>query len=216
MFEAENLTPEAAVKIFEAFENNEEFVNEINRRIELDEFISGDDSVAQVALDFGIITQEDFVNETFENIFRIGLEIDSGKDFALLGGNVSIENSAVTAPGGKVTLGGLTEAGIITIEEDGGFTFPENVAKADVLIQDNVISESTTLTSESRIDVISSNGGNIEIVAGELILDNANLRFGLEEASIDSIAGDIILDADTISLTNSIIASNLFFLIKEL
>ena len=210
VFEAERLTLEAETRISEAFENNEEFVNEIGRRIELDGFTTGDD-FNQVALDFGIISQEDIVNETFENIDRIGLEIDSGKNFALLGGNVSIENSAIIAPGGKVTLGGLAEVGTIAIEEDGVFTFPENVVKADVLIQDNVVSESTTLSSRAKIDVVSNNGGNIAIIAGELILDNANLKFGLnEEASIDSIAGDIILDADTISLTNSEIASNAF------
>ena len=58
--------------------------------------------------------------------------MDQGKDIALIGGNVFLERSGITAPGGRVTLGGLSQAGTIGINNDGSFLFPKDVAKADV------------------------------------------------------------------------------------
>jgi filamentous hemagglutinin family protein len=39
---------------------------------------------------------------------NLGLQVQSGKNLALIGGDVSLEKGIVTAPGGRVELGGLT------------------------------------------------------------------------------------------------------------
>lgn len=50
----------------------------------------------------------------------------------MLGGNVSFDGGNVTAPGGIINLGGLTETGTINFADDGSLTFPEGVARGDV------------------------------------------------------------------------------------
>ncbi len=64
----------------------------------------------------------------------VGLEVAPGKNLTLVGGNINFEAGEATAPGGRVELGGLSESGIVTINEDGSLSFPEGVAKAKVTL----------------------------------------------------------------------------------
>jgi len=126
-----------------------------------------------------------------------GLEVATGKTIALIGGNVILDNAgAITAPGGNVELGGLSQAGEISINGNGSLTFPEAVAKGDV-----------SLTQQSRVKVVADGGGSIKIDARNFSLtEQSELYGGIAEdvGSVDAQAGDIVVNAsESVTITGS-------------
>ena len=153
---------------------------------------------------FGLTTRviDGTVNPVFEgNEFTIreatGLSVSPEQTIALLGGNVTLENAgAISAPGGQVELGGLSESGEITINPDGSLTFPEAVARGDV-----------TLTDQARVKVAADGGGLINVNARNVTLDEqSELYAGIAEdaGSPEAQAGDITIDAtESVRITGS-------------
>ena len=140
-------------------------------------------------------------------INQSNLSVDQGQNISLIGGNVSINGSfsealsvptpiegdrsdrtvVITAPGGRVELGGLFSAGNITINPDSSLTFPENIALGDV-----------TLTRGSSVNVRSSSGGDISVNAANLLMTGRSELFaGIETGNTNpnSQAGDIVVNA---------------------
>jgi filamentous hemagglutinin family protein len=118
------------------------------------------------------------------------LEVNPGENLALVGGNLSIEGGElglIAAPGGRIELGGLTEAGEVGINENNSLTFPENVARGDV-----------TLSNFALIDVSSDGEGFIAVNANNLeLLGASSLEGGIasELGNANAQAGDVILNA---------------------
>jgi filamentous hemagglutinin family protein len=77
----------------------------------------------------------------------VGLEVLPGNNLAFVGGNIKLESGNLTARGGNIELGGLTEAGIVSINPDGSLSFPDNVIKADI-----------NLSNAADVDVIGTGG----------------------------------------------------------
>ncbi|MGF1540686.1 MAG: filamentous hemagglutinin N-terminal domain-containing protein, partial [Pleurocapsa sp.] len=126
-----------------------------------------------------------------------GLQVDSGETIALIGGDVIFNNAgAITAPGGRVELGGLSSAGEITFNSDGSLNYPEGVARGDV-----------TLTEQSRVNVTSGGSGFINVNAGNLTLsEKSQLLAGISEnsGSPTAQAGDITINAtDAVKILGS-------------
>jgi filamentous hemagglutinin family protein len=116
-----------------------------------------------------------------------GLEVSSGKNIGLLGGNVTLEDGLITAPGGLVELGGLSVAGDIAISETGSLEFPEGIDRSNV-----------NLTNDATVDVAADGGGFINVNAKNLTLtEQSELRAGIAEdtGSPDAQAGDININA---------------------
>ena len=159
----------------------------------------------------------------FTEINPIGLEVDKGRNIALIGGDIGIIDSAITAPGGRVTLGGLSQAGIVSFNADSSFIFPDNIEKTNVsLINSNFFSSIeigifdgnpfllSDIDRTTKIDVRADVGGFIDINARELILKGALLQLGINEGLSDAVAGDIKLTANSISLEeHSIVSSSI-------
>ena len=125
-----------------------------------------------------------------------GLEVDPGQNLALIGGKITLIRSGITAPGGNVTLGGLSQAGTVAISPDGIFSFPEDVAKADLSLSNNAL-----------VSVIGNGGGSIDVDVSNLTLSGqSQLRAGIAEGAGDSntIAGDITINAsESVTLAGS-------------
>ncbi|MGD1922092.1 MAG: filamentous hemagglutinin N-terminal domain-containing protein, partial [Pleurocapsa sp.] len=108
------------------------------------------------------------------------LSVPDGKSLILLGGNVAIAGGSLNAVGGSIKLGGLKESGRVAIEFDRdilNLSFPESIAKGNVNLDDS------SLVTE---------GGDIEIIATNISLDNTEL---ITTANTGN-AGDIQFTAD--------------------
>ncbi|MCC0178461.1 filamentous hemagglutinin N-terminal domain-containing protein, partial [Waterburya agarophytonicola K14] len=98
------------------------------------------------------------------------LEVSPGETIALLGGNVTFDGGGIFAPGANVEIGGLTEAGEISIAEDNTLRFPDSVARGNVL-----------LTNTSNLNVpgeggVTINARDFEINTNSAIRTGGKLR----------------------------------------
>ena len=130
--------------------------------------VNPEDSVLTISVPLGlqlgsnpgsIINQSFFRNEMGE---FVGLQVPTGENLTFVGGEIIFDEGEATARGGNIFMGGLSEAGIVGISDDGSLIFPEFVARADVL-----------LTNFSDVDVRGTGGGNIEIHSRNLTLEAA-------------------------------------------
>ena len=99
-----------------------------------------------------------------QNQSRVGLEVQSGKNLALVGGNVSLESGILNAPGGRIELGGLKEAGNIRIDNNFKLNFPIDVERADV-----------SLSNGAQVDVAAEGGGDIAVNARSLNISDSRI-----------------------------------------
>jgi filamentous hemagglutinin family protein len=131
----------------------------------------------------------------------VGLEVQPGKNLMLLGGNISLNRGHLTAPGGRVELGGLREAGTVKLNENGSLIFPQSVARADVY-----------LDKGAEVYVRAGDSGSIAVNAQNLsLMGESNLLAGIKEGLgfAESRAGDIDINAtETVSLANESELSN--------
>lgn len=130
---------------------------------------------------------------------QASLAVDAGHSLALLGGQVMLDNSRLTAPGGQVELGSALETGSVGLRSDGnllGLNFPNTLPRSDIF-----------LINGSVVNVMSNNGGGIEINARNLnVSGNSLIQAGiaLGQGSIGSQSGVISLDAtDAIHLVEA-------------
>ncbi len=118
---------------------------------------------------------------------------------AFVGGNLTFDGAVIAAPGLKVELGGLTEAGTVSIIEDGSLSFPNNMAQGNI-----------SLLNNSLISVSSSGGGFITINGENLeIAENSFLVAGIAPDSSNAAAqaGNV-----TININNEIALSDNSFI----
>jgi large exoprotein involved in heme utilization and adhesion len=117
------------------------------------------------------------------------LAVESGKTVALVGGEISLDSSQIVAPGGKVELGGLAEAGIVGLnlaDNNLSLNFFDDLTKADVF-----------LNNAAKVKVQKGNSGSISINAQNLELKKqSSLEAGIAKnaSSVESQAGDINID----------------------
>ena len=147
-----------------------------------------------------------------------GLTVNQGEFITLVGGNINLENGRLTAPGGRIELGGLSEAGTIQLNPDLGLNFAENLIRSDV-----------SLTGIAELDVTSGGGGDINIYGQNInVLEGSDICAGIGAdgacggrndnfGSVDAQAGDITFNAletitigDPISVVNNQINTDAF------
>ncbi|MGK7893079.1 MAG: CHAT domain-containing protein [Xenococcus sp. (in: cyanobacteria)] len=124
----------------------------------------------------------------------VGLEVLAENNFTLVGGNINLLGGIITAPGGRIDLGGLSAAGIISINADETLSFPDDIAKADV-----------TLTNQAEVNVRAGGGGFINVNARNITLsDESKLLAGIADSvgSPNAQAGGITINTDNLNLTN--------------
>ena len=131
----------------------------------------------------------------------IGLEVSPENNLTLVGGEINLEGGNLTAPGGRIELGGLSQAGTVTFNGDGSLGFPEDVAKADV-----------TLSNAAVVNVTGTGEGSVVINARNLRLEgesgSSSIGAGITSDSTDSNAqaGDITINAtDNVTVDESFI-----------
>ncbi len=141
------------------------------------------------------------VNQSVE-----GLEVQSGRTLALVGGDVRLEGGILHAPGGRVELGGVAgekRVGLNIDRNNLNLSFPDGVALADVWI-----------ANRAEVDVMAGDGGSIAINARNIdVLEGSSLRagIGLLLGAAGAQAGDVTLSAEkTVRVENSSIYNSVF------
>ena len=152
------------------------------------------------------IVNSSFVQNEAEEF--VGLEVEPGNNFSLIGGDINFDSGEVTARGGRVELGGLSSAGTVTIKPNGSLTFPDGVNRANV-----------TFSNAADVDVLSEGGGSIFVNANNISLlggefGGSSLRAGIlsSQTSADAQAGNISFDATgTVTISDGSFISNSTF-----
>ena len=139
----------------------------------------------------------DIVNQSLaqdSNGNLIGLQVPSGESLTLVGGDVNFQTGWIVAPGARVEIGGLSQAGTIEINEDLSLSFSDGVTRGNV-----------SLTNVSNVNVSSNGGGSININARNLGISGVSqLAVGINSNSDSQNpqSGDINLNAtESISLS---------------
>ncbi|QDL08496.1 hypothetical protein DP113_11785 [Brasilonema octagenarum UFV-E1] len=114
------------------------------------------------------------------------LSVPQGNSFALVGGNVSLNGGAITAPGGRVEIGGLSAPGIVGLSSNGSLSFPVGVQFGDI-----------SLTNGATVDVRATGAGSVVLNAGNIDLLGGNIFAGVGKGltADNSPPGDITLNA---------------------
>jgi len=137
----------------------------------------------------------------------VGLQVEPGKTLALVGGNVSLNDGYLQAPGGFVELGGVAGLRMVGLNVDGNnlsLSFPDSVARADV-----------SLTNGAYVDLTDGDSGSIAVNARNLnILGGSTFRAGIRSGSgsVGSQAGDITLNATG---EIKVVGSNIFNTVRS-
>ncbi|PMB28451.1 filamentous hemagglutinin [Fischerella thermalis CCMEE 5208] len=132
----------------------------------------------------GSITSQSVVRNINGDFF--GLIVEPGKTFALVGGDVTLNNATVEASGARVELGGLAQAGTIGLNPDGSLSFPDAVTRSNVI-----------LSNGANVNVAGDGGGSIAVNARNLELSNGGgLVAGvLSGGNPNAQAGNIVINA---------------------
>jgi filamentous hemagglutinin family protein len=115
------------------------------------------------------------------------LQVPTGQTLNLTGGNIAIEGGQLLAPGGRVTLGGISEVGTAGLNLGGSLSVPDSIARADV-----------GLTNGALVNVRAGGGGEIAIAARNLDLSaGSRLQAGIGAGlgSAQAQAGAITIQA---------------------
>ena len=163
-----------------------------------------EESILKISVPIGLSFEDnpgDIVNNSTANN-GMGLEVNSGENIALVGGNVSLNNGTVFASDGIVNLGGLSGSGIVDINDNGSLSFPQDVAKADVVVS-NGSTVDVVGTGRGSINI---NAANFEMSAGEL--GSSAIRAGVSANSTGARAEDITISAtDDVAIDNSVVSN---------
>ena len=165
---------------------------------------------------------EDETGSEFTEIERIGLQVNEGKNIALIGGDILIDNSAISTFRGNLTFGSVSKASVVTFNNDGTFVFPKGIQKGDIsLFSSNTTSRSAFINSDIVFEGGLLEENNIDFVANTISLNDSvvsgadsfvagakgNINLVAESISLDNAArlqsdGEINLTANSISLNN--------------
>jgi filamentous hemagglutinin family protein len=123
-----------------------------------------------------------------------GLQVPIGQSLMLVGGDIRMEGGGLSAPSGRIEIGGLAAAGRIELENQGDglrLQFPTGILRSDV-----------SLTNKALISVPLAGGGTAIIHARNVEIVNSVIRGGIEwETIATKTAGDVVINAtETIQL----------------
>ncbi|MEL7077992.1 MAG: filamentous hemagglutinin N-terminal domain-containing protein [Cyanobacteria bacterium J06582_2] len=156
----------------------------------------------------------------------VGLEVSSGNTLALVGGDLRFEAGVATANGGNIELGGLSQAGVVAINDDGSLSFPESIARSNLLFSGAAEIDVTGNAGNIRVnvdnlglateelggsvlragidsdsDLMSAEAGNIEIDAANIILDDIRVLNQVDAEGVGN-SGDIVITTGSLTIRN--------------
>lgn len=155
-------------------------------------------SVNPSAYLFGKASVGDIVN-------RSNLGVSNGQSISLLGGDVFILGNAFLSGGlqaqnGNINIGAVGGEGIVQVAEDGSLTFPSELLRADISIQNAF--GTVAFGADSDISLF----GNRIVIVNSLISSRV-----VQGASLDAVAGNILIDASSdVNINNAFVQNSIF------
>jgi len=140
------------------------------------------------------------------------LTLAANKNLTLLGGNVSLNGTELNAPGGNITLGGLSAPGEISLDSQFNPKFPVGITRSDVAVTGVIINTVGDLGKQGTPNP--QNSGNIAITAANVRLSkSAQLNTGTyTQASAGDVninaTGEVVMDTAEVYTGGD---SNLYF-----
>ncbi len=121
------------------------------------------------------------------NLGTRGLQLQPGKTLALLGGNVALDGGLLSAPGGQIELGSITNGSVAlnSIPEGFALSYPNASSFGDIQI--------TQLALASTRDLTGQWGGAIQIQGKQVSIRDGSLI--LVQNRSNQTAGDIAINA---------------------
>ncbi|MEA5513415.1 S-layer family protein [Nodularia sp. UHCC 0506] len=119
-----------------------------------------------------------------------GLELQSGKTLALVGGNIALDGGLVSAPGGQIELGSISNANVTLNSTAQGFTLSyPNIGNFG-----NITLSNLALVSTDDINLVNQgNSGAIHIQGKQISIHDGSLV--LIQNRSNQAAGDIVVNA---------------------
>uniref|UniRef100_A0A0C1QWW3 Filamentous haemagglutinin FhaB/tRNA nuclease CdiA-like TPS domain-containing protein n=1 Tax=Tolypothrix bouteillei VB521301 TaxID=1479485 RepID=A0A0C1QWW3_9CYAN len=115
----------------------------------------------------------------------VGLQVQPGKTLALVGDNVGLDGGKLTAPGGRVELGGVAGTGQVQLNVDGNrlsLSYPESIARSDIF-----------LTNAARVVTTGEGSGGIQVYGKNIAIKGGSR---IESFTLGTQPGEVIkLDA---------------------
>ncbi|MGK7900505.1 MAG: filamentous hemagglutinin N-terminal domain-containing protein [Hormoscilla sp.] len=130
-----------------------------------------------------------------------GTQSNTQLTITLVGGNVRLDGGRMTAIDGRINLGGLAAAGTVGLNDDGSLSFPDGVARGNVSLVDVRLWGAITVNSDN-LEILETSLG-----FGENIMVDATGVIVIEKSRLQ-VNGDITIEADSLSLTDTQIDSN--------
>ncbi|MDZ7959769.1 MAG: filamentous hemagglutinin N-terminal domain-containing protein [Aulosira sp. DedQUE10] len=125
-------------------------------------------------------------------VYGSNLIVPTNQTLALIGGEVIINGSTLSADSGRIELGGVAGSGMVGLSFIGSqaqLSFPNDLARANVLISNN-----------SEVTTNGSGGGSIQLIGKQLTIENSFVS----TATLDSIAGaNLMLNASDAVIVTS-------------
>ncbi|QHG19802.1 filamentous hemagglutinin N-terminal domain-containing protein [Nostoc sp. ATCC 53789] len=121
------------------------------------------------------------------NLGTRGLHLQSGKMLALLGGNVALDGGLLSAPGGQIELGSITNGSVAlnSIPEGFALSYPNASSFGDIQITQRALASTRDLSGQR--------GGTIQIQGKQVSIRDGSLI--LVQNRSNQTAGDIAINA---------------------
>jgi filamentous hemagglutinin family protein len=134
--------------------------------------------------------------------FIDGLRVSNGGSLLLLGGEIQLQNSKLSASSGRVELGAVTDGTVgLTIDENVlDLSFPSDLLLGNIFLSGSVV-------DASGIQSVGTVGGEIQLQADQITLINSSVS---SNNFSNQPNGAISLQANLLDSTNSSILTNTF------
>ncbi len=158
------------------------------------------------------------------------LEVRTGQDIALIGGELNLNSGQIFSRGGTVTLGSLSIADIVEFDDTSGFSFSPSATRGNISLNDfdifvssdtggsiNLDAANINLFESSFFGGIATNSGFAEAQAGDIHLvatgevnlsQNSLIQNVLNRNAVGS-SGNINIQGSSLSLNNSRVFSGI-------
>jgi filamentous hemagglutinin family protein len=143
-----------------------------------------------VSVPIGLQLSQTPKNIQMQGTFFSAGDKDRFRDFALIGGDVLLDNSFIAAPGQRVALAGAGENGAVGLQLNGDrlrFNLAADISRRDISVVN------------SRVDTASAGGGGwVEMVGHNITLNRSYIATGISPGlgnASTNRAGDITINA---------------------